>query len=262
MSPLQTLAILCLASLAPAAIANPAALPQAAADSQRVTPGPVVAIVRVPTPWYAPKALVAHRMKNTVPQYQGLPGLVFKAYSFEKDSGDFGGVYLWQDRASAAAWFNEAWFARVRQERGQEGRVQLLEAPLTLVNQATTAVQSGSDSVVTVVSIAVPAGLDRARLLAGFRAAVPQYRAIDGLLRKSFTLEGEPGQAGASFGGVYLWRDEAAARAWFNAAWFERVRQTYGTDARLQWFTTPILLPRAQVAQALPSTQMINAPQP
>jgi hypothetical protein len=40
-----------------------------------------------------------------------------------------------------------------------------------------------------------------------------------------------------------LWESQAAADQWFNTAWHERVRKTYGTEAALEWFDTPILLP-------------------
>jgi hypothetical protein len=40
-----------------------------------------------------------------------------------------------------------------------------------------------------------------------------------------------------------VWKDEASAKNWFNTAWRERVRKTYGQDAKIEWFDTPILLP-------------------
>jgi hypothetical protein len=86
----------------------------------------------------------------------------------------------------------------------------------------------------------------RAQLVDAFEQAVPTYRAVPGLLRKQFTLSDR-----GTFGGVYLWKDEASARAWFDAAWQARVRQTYGRDAKIEWFDTPILLP---VADRMPAT--------
>jgi hypothetical protein len=58
------------------------------------------------------------------------------------------------------------------------------------------------------------------------------------LLRKHFTVS-----TNGQFGGVYLWKDEASARAWFSPTWHARVVQTYGQDAKIEWFETPILLP-------------------
>ena len=72
-----------------------AVLSVTASEAPVSVPDPVVALVRVPRPWYAPQALVARRMRDTQAQYAALPGLRFKAYSFERETGAFGGVYWW-----------------------------------------------------------------------------------------------------------------------------------------------------------------------
>ncbi len=199
-------------------------------------------IVRVPKPWYAPRALIKSKMLDTRAQYAALDGLLVKAYSFEQTSGDFGGVYQWRDRAAAEAWFNPGWFERVRRERGVEGQVRFFDALLTLDNTpGGLASDDASTSAVTLVEIPVPAGVTRDRLRQGFAAAVPEYQQAPGLLRKHFTVS----QDGQRFGGIYLWRDEAAARAWFNEAWHARVIKTYGQDGMIEWFDTPILLKTA-----------------
>jgi len=84
----------------------------------------------------------------------------------------------------------------------------------------------------------VPPGIDRARLVAEFKAAVPTYQRVPGLLRKYFTVSDD-----GRFGGIYLWASAASAEAWFSPAWHERVRKTYGVDAAIEWFDAPIVLP-------------------
>ncbi len=232
-----------LAALALAA-APFAALPTASAAQPADA---VVVIVRVPTPWYAPKRLVVSRMRDTIPDYERLPGLLYKAYSFERTSGDFGGLYHWRSREAALAWFSPAWFERVRTERGVEGSVRLFDAPVAVDNRVGgRADVTETAAVGTLVEIPVPAGVSRAQLVDAFEKALPTYRSVPGLLRKQFTLSDQ-----GTFGGVYLWKDEASARAWFDAAWQARVRQTYGRDAKIEWFDTPILLP---VADRMPAT--------
>ena len=111
-----------------------------------------------------------------------------------------------------------------------------------------------SPSVATLVEIPIPAAVSREQVEAEFKAAVPVYRRVPGLLRKHFTVS-ETG----TFGGVYLWKDEASAKAWFNEAWHERVRKTYGQDARIEWFDTPILLPTQNAANRLPADTLVTA---
>jgi heme-degrading monooxygenase HmoA len=232
-----------------------AVLPVAAAAVTSPEPAPAtVAIVKIAKPALAPLALVRSKMRATMPLYDKLPGLDFKAFSMARPEHQFGGIYLWRDLAVAQAWFNADWFERVRKERGVEADVRYLQAWLTIDNTpGGTPPDSDSTAVATVVQITLPAGVSQDKLLAGFKASVPIYQQVPGLLRKSFITSGDGAQR--QFGGVYLWRDEASAQAFFNSAWHERVRSSYGTTASIEWFDTPILLPGTLGAQASVAVQ-------
>jgi hypothetical protein len=65
------------------------------------------------------------------------------------------------------------------------------------------------------------------------REAMPTYRAIPGLRLKAFTLASADGD----FGGIYLWRDAAAAAGWFTPAWYARVRKERGVEAKVRRFS-------------------------
>jgi heme-degrading monooxygenase HmoA len=213
-----------------------------AAQTNPAESPPVVAIVKIAKPWYAPVALVRSKMRETLPLYAKLPGLEFKAFSLARPDGEFGGIYFWRDRATAQAWFNPAWFERVRQERGVEGQVRYVDAWVSIDNTAGgTPLDADSTAVATLVQIPLPVAISQERLLAEFKAAVPTYQAVPGLLRKHFITSGD----GASrlFGGVYLWRDEASAKAFFSSSWQTRVQSTYGAPAQIEWFDVPIVLP-------------------
>lgn len=215
---------------------------------------PVVVIVKVPKPWYAPRAVVTSKMRDTMPEYARLNGLAFKSFSFERQSGDFGGVYYWVDAASAQTWFNPAWFERVKKERGADAQVRFFDAPLSIDNTpGGTPANPDSTAVVTLVEIPTPAGVTRERLNAEFAAAMPLYQKIPGLLRKHFTVTSN------AFGGVYVWKDEASAKNWFNTAWHERVRKTYGQDAKIEWFDAPILLPTQSASNTVRASAMVMA---
>ena len=84
----------------------------------------------------------------------------------------------------------------------------------------------------------MPPGIGRDRIAQGFAAAASTLQKLPGLLRKYFILT-----ADGKFGGIYLWKDEASAKAWFTPAWQERVLKEHGQPASVEWFDTPILLP-------------------
>lgn len=202
---------------------------------------PVVVIVRVPTPRFAPKWLVRRKMRAAKGLYSGLAGLSFKCFTFERASGDFGGIYFWADRAAARSWFDDAWFARVRRERGAEASVRMLAAPLTIDNVpgGTPAADSGP-FVATLVEVPIPPEVGEQAVRAGFTQAEVEHRTVPGLLRKHFVISDH-----GTFGGVYLWENQKRADAWFTPAWHRRVRDQFGADAVIETFDAPILLPTA-----------------
>jgi hypothetical protein len=69
-----------------------------------------------------------------------------------------------------------------------------------------------------------------------FAATIPEYAGAPGLEHKAYTLADD-----GRFGGVYLWASRAAAEAWFDARWHERVRRTRGVAADVRildaWWT-------------------------
>ena len=199
----------------------------------------VVVIVRIPVPRFAPKWLVRRKMKATIDLYSSIPGLEFKLFTVERDSGDFGGIYTWRDRGSATDWFNPEWFARVKRDRGSEAHVRFLEAPMSIDNvQGGTPVSVGGRHVATLVQIPIPSGVSNDLVRDGFAGAEETYRNVRGLLRKNFII-GEEG----TFGGVYLWDSLASAEEWLDDRWRQRVTDTYGSPPTVEWFEVPIVLP-------------------
>ncbi|HZF79905.1 MAG TPA: hypothetical protein VEZ89_08940 [Rubrivivax sp.] len=191
---------------------------------------PVLAIVQVAKPWYAPRALVVSRMRDTLPQYANLPGLAFKAYAIAQADGCFGGLYLWKDIASARAWFTPAWFERVQHERGVAGRVRFMQI-VSVVDTVPGGTPTDTDSA-AVATLAMQA--------AGGAGSGPEVEAlvnadkqVPGLLRR-YRVVDDAGHAGV----LTLWRDATAARRQLDAA----------TQAAAEWFDTPILLPSTQAS--------------
>jgi heme-degrading monooxygenase HmoA len=99
------------------------------ADAQTVSSqGMVITMTRLSIPWYAPKFVVKSKMKDSIPEYSGIPGLNRKIYSIESDTGLFGGIYLWENQKSANDWFTPAWFERVNKKYGGDNKVPILPA--------------------------------------------------------------------------------------------------------------------------------------
>lgn len=98
-----------------------------------VAPSVQVAVsVSVPTPAGLPRATVEAGMTKSAPTYAAVPGLIRKYFTIGQ--ADFGGLYLFRDRASAQAWFNDAWRARVVATYGAQPTVTYFDVPLVVDN--------------------------------------------------------------------------------------------------------------------------------
>ena len=88
--------------------------------------------------------------------------------------------------------------------------------------------------IAVLVEIDRPSNTTDQTLVEGFKTAEPIYRQVPGLERKYFVF------SDSVFGGVYLWENTAAAQSFFDAAWQERILQTYGQAASLTYFDAPV----------------------
>ncbi|MBB4381099.1 monooxygenase [Bradyrhizobium sp. SBR1B] len=61
-------------------------------------------------------------------------------------------------------------------------------------------------------------------------AATYTSLASQGLIRKYY-INGDEGA-----GGVYLWRSEAAARAWYTPEWERRMTETHGVKPKVTYY--------------------------
>lgn len=126
----------------------------------------------------------------------------------------------------------------------------LLGTMSAVLAPADAAAQTYSGPVAVVVAIPIPPGLTRARIEALFVEQAPKYAAIPTLKQKYFTINEETRRAG----GIYLWTNADAARAFYNQAWHDRVKATYGVDAEMTWFDAPVIIEgKAGMAPAQPA---------
>jgi hypothetical protein len=72
--------------------------------------------------------------RSTAPKYEGLPGLVSKAYWYDDDARENGGIYLWETRAAAEATHDEAHLDRLESLYGVRPAVRWLDVPVFVNN--------------------------------------------------------------------------------------------------------------------------------
>jgi heme-degrading monooxygenase HmoA len=90
---------------------------------QANTVGQTLAITYVKRPWYAGRKFIIQKMKASFGQYQSIPGLEEKFYTLQQSASTLGGIYHWNSRSQAEAWFNENWFQQTAKKYGQTGIV-------------------------------------------------------------------------------------------------------------------------------------------
>ena len=94
----------------------------------------ITVIVNFPAPKDATLESITEAFSSTTPRYEGLPGLIRKYYLFEPAAGIGGGVYLWEDRAQAEAFYNAEWRDRLEANYGVPPKICFFESPVIIDN--------------------------------------------------------------------------------------------------------------------------------
>lgn len=94
----------------------------------------ITVIVNFPAPEGATVESMRDAFASTTPRYEKLPGLIRKYYLFDADASVGGGVYLWQDRAQAEAFYNAEWRERLAQKYGVSPKITFFESPVIIDN--------------------------------------------------------------------------------------------------------------------------------
>ncbi len=95
----------------------------------------ITAVVRIPLPRKMTLEDAKPVFEASAPKYQGVPGLVRKYYLLSEDGLSGGGVYLFENRAAAAAVHNDAWRAAIKERFGSEPEVEYFETPVIVDNE-------------------------------------------------------------------------------------------------------------------------------
>lgn len=79
------------------------------------------------------RAEALERFKNSIPVYKGRPGLVRKYICIEPEESYGYGVYLWENREAAEAFYEMA-SPMIREETGSDPEIQYFDTPIVVDN--------------------------------------------------------------------------------------------------------------------------------
>ena len=95
------------------------------------------------------------------------------------------------------------------------------------------------DNLITVVTrFQLPDGVTGDQIRAAFEEAAPKFRNVPGLVRKQFLRSKDCRTAG----GVYLWNDERAARAFMSDHVIPMIREKFHVDPTIEFYESPVIV--------------------
>ncbi|MEM8499707.1 MAG: hypothetical protein AAF542_16915 [Pseudomonadota bacterium] len=171
--------------------------------------------------------------EGSLPQYQRISGLQRKYFVYT--NAQFGGVYLWDSRSSAEAFFNESWRGRIASTYGNNATLTYFDVPTE--TEGASPESAGEDGIVAIVKVGAPWYAPRAIISSRMQESLSEYASVAGLDYKIYSI----GQ-GKKIGGIYLWDNEKTAKTFYNDAWHKRIHDTYGEDAELELYAAPVIL--------------------
>jgi heme-degrading monooxygenase HmoA len=98
----------------------------------------IVTVVRFPMDPDRSADDVRRSFEASAPAYQSIPGLLRKHFLRAEDGATGGGVYLWESRAAAEAWYTDEWIERIRGKFGPP-TIDWFESPVTVDPDGITA---------------------------------------------------------------------------------------------------------------------------
>ncbi len=91
----------------------------------------IVAHVRFPVPGVDKKDF-EKKMLATTPKYEKLDGLIRKYYIMTEDGKYAGGIYLWESKARAQAWYNDEWLKYMTEAWSEAPLLEYLDCPIVV----------------------------------------------------------------------------------------------------------------------------------
>jgi hypothetical protein len=95
-----------------------------------------------------------------------------------------------------------------------------------------------SNLITVITRFQLPAGVTPDQIRAAFDEAAPKFRNVPGLVRKQFLCS----QDCRTAGGVYLWNDEQAARAFMNERVTPMIRGKFHVEPAIEFYDSPVIV--------------------
>jgi hypothetical protein len=95
----------------------------------------ITAIVQYKLPPNIDLKACAEHFRNIAPGFREVPGLVRKQFIYAED-GCAGGVYLWQSRADAEAFYTGPWLDGIRKRYGMDPQIKYFHTACITDNSA------------------------------------------------------------------------------------------------------------------------------
>ena len=96
----------------------------------------ITAFVTVKLPQELTREKWLESVTNIAARFQGVPGLARKNFIFNRDTGLGGGVYTWESREIAEAFYAGPWRENIVRMFGVEPEIQYFDSPVIVDNIA------------------------------------------------------------------------------------------------------------------------------
>jgi len=102
--------------------------------------------------------------------------------------------------------------------------------------------------IVAIVTFQMPKAVTAEEMSGPFKAAVPVFQKVPGLLQKYFYVSDD----GRRAGGVYVWASRADADRLYGGEWRAMVEAKFGVPPTIDFLNSPVMIDNRQGMVAAP----------
>lgn len=110
--------------------------------------------------------------------------------------------------------------------------------PSTCLLSLSLIATSENTLITEIVQFDLPKGISREDVLAIYRQTAPVWSKNKDLVQKYYFFDEKESKGG----GVYIWKTMDAARKWHGDEYKARIKELYGSEARMTYFDTLLVV--------------------